>query len=132
MLSDPQTVIGGAQIIDLMILVIDVVKGIQAQTAECLAIGEITNDNMIVVLNKVDMLPEADRASQLQKAETRIRCVLVVADAPPSLTPRVVHNTENSFRRRCLRTRRSLACLHVLEAKRWLQLEASIHQLSTT
>ena len=31
-----RTIIGGAQIIDLMILVIDIVKGVQTQTAECL------------------------------------------------------------------------------------------------
>ncbi len=44
----------GAQIIDLMILVIDITKGIQTQTAECLVIGEILTDSLIVVLNKVD------------------------------------------------------------------------------
>lgn len=51
-----KTIIGGAQIIDMMVLVVDVVKGVQTQTAECLVIGEVTTDNMIVVLNKVDML----------------------------------------------------------------------------
>lgn len=53
-----RTIIGGAQIIDLMVLVIDVTKGIQTQTAECLVIGEILNDTLVVVLNKLDMLPE--------------------------------------------------------------------------
>ena len=48
-----RTVVGGAQIMDLMILVIDVTKGIQTQTAECIVIGEITTDKMIVVLNKI-------------------------------------------------------------------------------
>lgn len=48
-----RTVVGGAQIMDLMILVIDVTKGIQTQTAECIVIGEITTDRMIVVLNKI-------------------------------------------------------------------------------
>jgi selenocysteine-specific elongation factor len=51
-----KTIIGGAQIIDMMVLVVDVVKGVQTQTAECLVIGEVTTDNMIVVLNKVDLL----------------------------------------------------------------------------
>jgi selenocysteine-specific translation elongation factor len=37
-----RTVIGGAQIIDLMFLVIDAGKGMQTQTAECLILGEIT------------------------------------------------------------------------------------------
>jgi selenocysteine-specific elongation factor len=48
-----RTVVGGAQIMDLMILVIDVTKGIQTQTAECIVIGEITTEKMIVVLNKI-------------------------------------------------------------------------------
>lgn len=62
-----RTVIGGAQIIDMMLLVIDLTKGIQTQTAECLVIGELTADELIVVLNKVDMLPEATRADKLDK-----------------------------------------------------------------
>ena len=69
-----RTIIGGAQIIDLMILVIDVNKGIQTQTAECLVIGEITNDKMIIVLNKIDMMPEAGRAEKLAKLQAR-RCL---------------------------------------------------------
>lgn len=48
-----RTIIGGAQIIDLVILVVDVVHGIQNQTAECLIIAEITTNDMIIVLNKV-------------------------------------------------------------------------------
>lgn len=48
-----KTIIGGSQIIDLMILVIDVTKGFQTQTSECLIIGEITKKKLIVVLNKV-------------------------------------------------------------------------------
>ena len=35
-----RTIIGGASIIDLMFLVIDVTKGIQNQTAECIVIGK--------------------------------------------------------------------------------------------
>ena len=35
------------------ILVIDITKGIQTQTAECLVIGEITTKKLVVVLNKV-------------------------------------------------------------------------------
>lgn len=54
----------GAQIIDLMLLVVDVVKGMQTQTAECLVIGEITCQKMIVVLNKVDLLP-SDKKTQM-------------------------------------------------------------------
>lgn len=48
-----KTVVGGSQIIDMMLLVVDITKGIQPQTAECIVIGEITTDFMIVVLNKI-------------------------------------------------------------------------------
>jgi selenocysteine-specific elongation factor len=80
-----RTIIGGAQIIDLMILVVDVTKGIQTQTAECLVIGEITNDKMVVVLNKVDCLPAASSADKLEKMKARIRKTLSAtkfADSP--------------------------------------------------
>lgn len=48
-------------------LVIDVTKGIQTQTAECLVLGEITCDHMLLVLNKIDLLPDADRAKLIDK-----------------------------------------------------------------
>lgn len=51
-----RTVIGGAQIIDMIILVIDATKGMQAQTVECVVIGEAVmarGADVIVVLNKV-------------------------------------------------------------------------------
>lgn len=51
-----KTVIGGAQIIDLMFLVVDVNKGIQTQTGECISIAELFVDKMIVILNKVDTI----------------------------------------------------------------------------
>ena len=57
----------GAQIIDLMILVIDVTKGMQTQTAECLVIGEIACERMMVVLNKVDLLPVEKRQIAIEK-----------------------------------------------------------------
>ena len=80
-----RTIIGGAQIIDMMILVIDANKGIQTQTAECIVIGEITTDKLIVVLNKVDMLPEEEREIRIQRISNRIRRVFAAtkfADAP--------------------------------------------------
>ena len=60
----------GAQIIDLMLLVIDITKGIQTQTAECLIIGEITCDQMLVVLNKIDLVEESQRQSTIDKVRT--------------------------------------------------------------
>ena len=50
-----------------MILVVDINKGIQTQTAECLVIGQITCDKMIVILNKIDLIPEAKREHQIEK-----------------------------------------------------------------
>jgi selenocysteine-specific elongation factor len=71
-----KTIIGGAQIIDMIILVIDANKGIQTQTAECIVIGEMTTDNLIIVLNKIDSLPEDDREDRLEKVTKRIRMSL--------------------------------------------------------
>lgn len=67
-----RTIIGGAQIIDLMMLVVDVVKGVQTQTAECLLIGELTCPRMVVVLNKTDLLPANKRQSAIEKMTKRI------------------------------------------------------------
>ncbi|KAL5479963.1 hypothetical protein EMCRGX_G023569 [Ephydatia muelleri] len=61
----------GAQIIDLMLLVVDVTKGIQTQTAECLVIGEITCDHMIVVLNKTDLVEPSKRENHISKVLSR-------------------------------------------------------------
>ena len=71
-----RTIIGGAQIIDLMILVIDVVKGMQTQTAECMVIGEITCSHMMVVLNKVDLLSPDTRDSSVQKMTKKMKMTL--------------------------------------------------------
>jgi selenocysteine-specific elongation factor len=57
----------------MMLLVVDANKGVQTQTAECIVIGEITTDNLIVVMNKIDMLPEDEREAKIEKM-TR-RCV---------------------------------------------------------
>jgi hypothetical protein len=71
-----RTVIGGAQIIDMMILVIDVISGVQTQTAECLVLGEILTDKLIVVLNKIDLFPENEREARLCEVKKNIRKVL--------------------------------------------------------
>ena len=52
-----------------MLLVIDITKGIQTQTAECLIIGEITCDKMLVVLNKIDQIEENQRQATIDKVE---------------------------------------------------------------
>lgn len=71
-----RTIIGGAQIIDLMVLVVDVVKGMQTQTAECLLIGQLTCSRMLVILNKTDLLPSDKRQSAIDKMTKRMHKTL--------------------------------------------------------
>jgi selenocysteine-specific elongation factor len=70
-----KTVIGGAQIIDLMILVIDVNKMIQVQTGECLVLGNILTESLIAVLNKCDTLSDKTKEKQLKKKRKELRKV---------------------------------------------------------
>ncbi|KAJ1523664.1 hypothetical protein ONE63_001505 [Megalurothrips usitatus] len=71
-----RTIIGGAQIIHMMVLVVDVTKGMQTQTAECLVIGEIMCKNMIVVLNKTDLLPPEKRDLSIEKMKKKMSLTL--------------------------------------------------------
>ncbi|CAI8054509.1 Selenocysteine-specific elongation factor [Geodia barretti] len=104
-----RTIIGGAQIIDFVILVVDITKGIQTQTAECLVIGEITCSHLMVVLNKTDLTEESKRDAHISKMTKRISktlestafsgaLVVPVAakpggpDAPPSQTAHGIDN----------------------------------------
>lgn len=71
-----RTIIGGAQIIDMVLLVVDATKGIQTQTAECLVIAEMTTKNLIVVLNKIDLFSDHERSQKLIQVESKIRAAL--------------------------------------------------------
>ncbi|KAG7158100.1 selenocysteine-specific elongation factor-like [Homarus americanus] len=71
-----RTIIGGAQIIDAMMLVVDITKGIQTQTAECLVIGEILCDHLLVVLNKVDLIAPEKQKSVIEKITKKILLTL--------------------------------------------------------
>lgn len=69
----------------MMMLVVDATKGMQTQTAEvgielillllcckrnalqCLVIGEISCQHLVIVLNKIDLLPESTRATQIER-----------------------------------------------------------------
>ena len=53
-------------------LVIDITKGMQTQTAECLVIGEIACEKMLVVLNKTDLIPEAKRQAAIEKVRIKV------------------------------------------------------------
>ncbi|XP_006763278.1 PREDICTED: selenocysteine-specific elongation factor isoform X3 [Myotis davidii] len=71
-----RTIIGGAQIIDLMMLVIDVTKGMQTQSAECLVIGQIACQKLIVVLNKTDLLAEGKKQAAIEKMTKKMQKTL--------------------------------------------------------
>ncbi len=82
-----RTIIGGAQIIDMMILVVDITKGIQTQTAECIVIGEIccAPEDVIIVLNKVDLIEASAREARVAKVKaqlTKVFAKTVFRDAP--------------------------------------------------
>jgi selenocysteine-specific elongation factor len=49
--------------------VIDITKGIQTQTAECLVIGEITTKKLTVVLNKLDLIKPENRDKHVEKTK---------------------------------------------------------------
>lgn len=46
---------------------------IYVQTAECIVIGEITSDKMMIVMNKIDLIPEAERETALKRIITAFR-----------------------------------------------------------
>lgn len=74
-----RTVIGGAAIMDAAILVIDVTKGMQTQTAECLVIAELTLPSdacLVLALNKADLLPAEGRDTALAKLQRRLAATL--------------------------------------------------------
>ena len=56
----------------MMFLVIDIVKGIQTQTAECLIIGEICCDKLLIILNKLDLIEESKRQATVEKMSKRL------------------------------------------------------------
>lgn len=61
----------------MIVLVVDVMKGIQTQTAECIVLGEITAHTLLIALNKVDLLPPEEREERIQRVSRRIRKTLV-------------------------------------------------------
>jgi len=68
-----RTIIGGAQIIDVVLLVVDAYKGWQAQTTECLVLAELTAPHLVVALNKIDMFPPHEREERLEEAKAKVR-----------------------------------------------------------
>ena len=68
-----RTIIGGAQIIDVVLLVVDAYKGWQAQTTECLVLAELTAPHLVVALNKIDMFPPEEREARVAEAKAKVR-----------------------------------------------------------
>ncbi|KFD61592.1 hypothetical protein M514_04173 [Trichuris suis] len=72
-----RTVIGCSQIVDMVFLIVDIQKGIQPQTADCIVLANITcPSKMLIALNKVDTLPAEDRSNVIAMTERRIRRAL--------------------------------------------------------
>eukprot|EP00892_Ulva_mutabilis_P008861 jgi/Ulvmu1/6347/UM029_0055.1 len=63
-----KTVLVGAQIIDMMLLVVDATKGVQTQTAECVIVGELLSQCAVVALNKTDLFPPETRQKSARRA----------------------------------------------------------------
>lgn len=69
-----KTILGGARIIDMVLLVVDATKGLQPQTIESLLIAELAVAHHIVIaLNKVDLIPLRGRKARVQRVAEDIR-----------------------------------------------------------
>lgn len=71
-----RTIIGGAQIIDLVLLLVDATKGVQAQTVECVMLAEVTAPTLVVALNKIDLFPAEEREEKVRAATAALRRAL--------------------------------------------------------
>lgn len=84
----------------MMLLVVDIVKGIQTQTAECLIIGEICCDKMLIVLNKLDQIEESKRATTIEKISKRLQKTLESTKFANSKIIAVAANQQSAVTRR--------------------------------
>lgn len=71
-----RTVLGGIQIMDVMLLILDVTKGMQTQSSECLILADVLASHLIVALNKVDMLSPETRPVKIEKAKKMLKSTL--------------------------------------------------------
>lgn len=76
-------------------LVVDVTKGIQTQTAECLVIGGLSCNRMIVALNKIDALDVDKRDKEIERMRKKISKTL--ADTPFKDAPIVAVSAASSI-----------------------------------
>ena len=61
-----RTVLGASQIIDVVLLVVDSVKLVQTQTAECIVLAEVMCDKVVVVLNKIDLIGSTKEVEKIK------------------------------------------------------------------
>lgn len=72
-----KTILGGARIIDMVLLVVDVQKGLQPQTIESLVVAELAvAHHVVIALNKVDLVPERVREKRVRRVQSEIRAFL--------------------------------------------------------
>lgn len=72
-----KTILGGARIIDMVLLVVDVQKGLQPQTIESLVVSELAvTHHVVIALNKIDLVPEHVREKRIRRVQSEI-CVFL-------------------------------------------------------
>lgn len=60
----------------MMFLVVDILKGFETQTAECLILAEILQIPMVIILNKIDSIEESKREINISKVTKKIQKTL--------------------------------------------------------
>ncbi|SOV73630.1 selenocysteine-specific elongation factor selB homologue, putative [Plasmodium sp. gorilla clade G3] len=68
-----KSIIMGSEITDIILLVIDINKGMQKQTIECLVLCKIINCDIIIVLNKIDLIPIHLREKKINSMKKKIQ-----------------------------------------------------------
>nr|KAJ3418865.1 hypothetical protein HK105_007740 [Polyrhizophydium stewartii] len=71
-----RTVLASVRIIDMALVVVDATKGFQTQTGESLVLCELATSHVIIVLSKVDLLPQQERMAAIEKITARVRKTL--------------------------------------------------------
>jgi translation initiation factor 2 gamma subunit (eIF-2gamma) len=84
----------------------------QTQTAECLVIGEITCPKILVVLNKVDLLPPDKKDAMIEKVIRLTLTGTVWTGYPLVPLPLFLEKKPNSFSLLCI-----LCILYILSLK---------------
>ncbi|SCL99114.1 selenocysteine-specific elongation factor selB homologue, putative [Plasmodium chabaudi adami] len=66
-------IVMGAKIMDMIFLVIDINKGIQKQTIECLVLCQFVKSDIIIILNKIDLIPLHERDKKINSMKKKIK-----------------------------------------------------------